>query len=106
MGVSGIETLAAIQAGSRDGHGPPPLENVEPCTLGEAVEVFQRWLFLPDPGLVYAVLGAIAANRLEGDPVWLLAVGPPGMGKTETLQSTAGLPDVHPTGVLTEAALL
>ena len=48
----------------------------------------------------------VAANRLDGDPVWLVLVGPPGGGKSEILTSVAGLRDVHPTATLTEAALL
>jgi hypothetical protein len=66
----------------------------------------RRWLYLPDPQPLCAMLGAVAANRLSGDPVWLLLVGPPGSGKSELLGSLAGLPDVHPAATLTEAALL
>jgi hypothetical protein len=69
-------------------------------------ETFGRWLHLPDPLPLYAVLGAVAANRLEGDPVWLVLVGPPSGGKSELLQAVGDLPDVHPTATLTEAALL
>jgi energy-coupling factor transporter ATP-binding protein EcfA2 len=70
------------------------------------VDTCRRWLHLPEPGALYALLGTIAANRLEGDPVWLLLVGPPGGGKTELLNALSGLEDVHPTATLTEAALL
>jgi hypothetical protein len=38
--------------------------------------------------------------------VWVLVVAPPGGGKSEVLQATCGLPDVHPTGTLTEPSLL
>jgi DNA-binding transcriptional ArsR family regulator len=74
--------------------------------LASTVAVFRRWLHLPDPAALYAVLGAIAANRLPGDPVWLLLIGSPGSGKSELLQAATVLPDVHPTATLTEAALL
>ncbi|MBA3328219.1 MAG: hypothetical protein H0T43_07950 [Solirubrobacterales bacterium] len=52
------------------------------------------------------MLGTVAANLLDGDPVWLLVVGPPGGAKSEILQATAGLPDVHVAATLTEPALL
>ena len=78
----------------------------EPCAIEEAVAVFQRWLWLPDTSAVYATLGAAAANYLDGAPVWLLLVGPPGSGKTETLGSLLALPDVYATAVLSEPALL
>src|SRR5262249_41948961 len=64
------------------------------------------WLLLPDEGSLLAVLGAIAANRLGGDPVWLVLVGPPGSGKSELLAAMTGLADIHPAATLTEAALL
>jgi hypothetical protein len=70
------------------------------------VTTFRRHLHLPDPGAVLVTLAAIAANRAEGDPVWLLLVGPPGGGKTEVLGATVGLSDVYPASTITEAALL
>jgi hypothetical protein len=74
--------------------------------LASVVQTFERWLHLPDPGALLAVLGAVAGNYAEGDPIWLLLVGPPACGKTEILQSCSKLPRMFPTGVLTEAALL
>jgi hypothetical protein len=46
--------------------------------LAAVVETFRRWLYLPDAGPLLVVLGAVAANLLAGDPVWLLIVSPPG----------------------------
>jgi energy-coupling factor transporter ATP-binding protein EcfA2 len=75
-------------------------------TIDDTRAVFREWLYLPDTGALDAVLGAVAANRLDGDPVWLLLVGPPGGGKSEILNAITGLHDAHPTGTLTEASLL
>ena len=75
-------------------------------TLDDARAVFRGWLHLPDTGALDVVLGTIAANRLDGDPVWLLLVGPPGGGKSEILNAVYGLDDTHPAGTLTEASLL
>jgi hypothetical protein len=74
--------------------------------LAECIATFQRHLHLPDPCAVYVTLATVAANRAEGDPLWLLLVGPPGGGKTEVVNALSGLPDVHPAATLTEAALL
>jgi len=74
--------------------------------LEECVEVFQRYLHLPDPAAVYVTLATVASNRTEGDPLWVLLVGPPGGGKTEVAMSVASLSDVFPVATLTEAALL
>jgi hypothetical protein len=79
---------------------------LDPRPVGEVVATFSRWLWLPDTSPVYAALGTVAANRLEGAPVWTLLVGPPGSGKTETLNALLALPDVYATAVLSEAALL
>lgn len=75
-------------------------------SIADTEAVFRRWLYLPDLGPLYVLLGAIAANKLEGDPVWLLLVGPPGGGKTELLNTLAGVPNTYPAATITEAALL
>lgn len=92
--------LAALRA-EREARAGEPAAALEACRA-----TFARWLLLPDPGALYVVLAAVLANRAEGDPTWLLVVGPPGGGKTETLNPLAGLRDVHPAATLTEAALL
>jgi hypothetical protein len=74
--------------------------------LAHVVERFQRTLWLPDPGVIYAVLGTVAANRLPGDPLWLLIVGPPSSGKTEALSALMDLPEYHAVSTFTEAGLL
>jgi DeoR-like helix-turn-helix domain len=77
-----------------------------PTPLDELLAAFHRWLFLPDPGLIYALLGTVAANRMAGDPVWLMLVGASSSGKTEGLLSLARLPHVHIRSVITESGLL
>ena len=69
-------------------------------------ETFGKWLHLPDPGPVDAVLGTVAANRMAGDPTWTLVVAPPATGKTEIIGAVSGLAEVKFTATLTEAALL
>jgi hypothetical protein len=79
---------------------------VAPCTLAGCIATYRRWLHLPDPDQVTAVLGAVAANLLDGDPLWLLLVGSSGSGKTETIDPLDSLPYVHKAATLTEPALL
>jgi hypothetical protein len=74
--------------------------------LTAAVTTFQRWLHIPDPAPLYVVLATVLANRMPGDPVWLLLVGPPGSGKTELLVPLVVLEDMHMAATLTEPALL
>jgi hypothetical protein len=74
--------------------------------IDEAIEVFGRWLILKDPTPLYAVFGAVAANLLEGDPVWLGLIAPPSSAKTEILNSLSGLPNVVQVSTLTAASFL
>ena len=74
--------------------------------LAALVERVQEYMHLPDPGPFVLVLAAVAANRLKGNPVWLMLVAPASSGKTELLDTLLGVPKVHPVATLTEAALL
>lgn len=46
---------------------------------------------MPDASVLYCLMGAVAANMLEGSPVWIMLVGPPSSGKTELLNSLLGI---------------
>jgi Bifunctional DNA primase/polymerase, N-terminal/Primase C terminal 1 (PriCT-1) len=78
----------------------------EPRALADVLEAFRRWLYLPDPGALYVTLGTVAANRMPGDPVWLLLVAASSSGKTEILLSLNDLDEIVLAATLTEAALL
>jgi len=75
-------------------------------TLSDVQSVFTKWLHLPDTLPLYAVLGAIAANHLEGDPVWLGLLAPPSSTKTEIINSLTRLPNLHMVATITPAGLL
>jgi hypothetical protein len=99
---------AQPRSGPRQQQAPPaaPAPAVAPCSIKQTLNVFESWLILPDPTPVYAMLGAVAANLLPGDPVWLGIIGPPSSAKTEILNSTSGLPYVRQAATLTPAGLL
>ncbi len=82
------------------------LKKVCPVNLADALAVFGRWLHLDDEAPVLAVAAAVVANLADGDPVWLLVVGPPSGGKTEILQACAQLPFIIGAATVYEAALL
>jgi hypothetical protein len=90
----------------RPPHAPPSEPVSPPMSLATLEQTFQRWLYMPDLGPLHTYLGTIAANRMAGDPVWLMLIGGPGWGKTETLLSGAKLPAMHIAATLTEASLL
>ena len=74
--------------------------------LKQTLEVFDQWLLLEDPTPILATLGTVAANFLDGDPVWLGVIGPPSSAKTEILNSAASLPHIFQIATFTPAALL
>jgi hypothetical protein len=78
----------------------------DPWPIDQVLNVFDRWLILRDTAPIYAVLGTVAANLLEGDPVWLGLIGPPSSAKTEILNSTLMLPNVVQAATLTPAGCL
>jgi hypothetical protein len=80
-------------------------EPLRRTSLADLRAVFRRHL-VGNGDLIVAVLGAVAANRLAFDPVWLFVVGPPSSGKTERLMAAIGLPDVHLLSDLTVGGLL
>lgn len=75
----------------------------------EAVhEAFRRWLGSEyDLDVLSAVLATVAAERLPGDPAWLLIISGPGNAKTETLQATSKIDGAHVISTISsDAALL
>lgn len=68
---------------------------------------FQDFLHLPDPSPLYVVMGTIAANMMQGPPVWLMLIGESSCGKTELLMTLKDIPGVHITSKIKgEQALL
>lgn len=75
-------------------------------TLCDVDRVFQESLHLPDLGALHVVLATIAANRMAGEPVWLLFIGPPSSAKTETVETLSDLPEIYTLSTTTKAGLL
>src|SRR5262249_29011211 len=96
---------AALPSTDPTANGDRPTHTT-PSPLDQLIETYRRHLHLPDPGPLYAVLGTVAANRMPGDPVWLMLVGPSSAGKTELLQPLADLPEVRLAATITVAGLL
>jgi hypothetical protein len=75
--------------------------------LGEAHATFSRWLGEGyDQDALNAVLAAAAVERLDGDPLWLLAISGSGNAKTETVQALAGAGALVTSTIASEGALL
>jgi hypothetical protein len=104
LSAAGQAALKAVPLSPTDKAGQP---------LDAVHEVYLRWFGADyDLGALDCVLCAAAAERLEGDPPWLLVVGGSGAAKTETIMPLTGVADAprpHTVAVSTingEAALL
>jgi hypothetical protein len=75
--------------------------------LANAHHVFARWLGADyDQDALNAVLAAAAAEKLDGDPLWLLLISGSGNAKTETVQALAGAGATITSTISSEGALL
>jgi hypothetical protein len=70
-------------------------------TLADVESVVRKWLLLNDLEPLHVVLGAAAANQLDGDPMWLFVVAPPSGLKTEIIRALNGIDAVYPLSSLT-----
>jgi hypothetical protein len=69
-------------------------------------ETYRKWLYLPYTDVLDVMYGTMLANRLEGDPLWLFLVAPPGGTKTELINSISDAPNVVTTSSLTPKSLV
>lgn len=67
---------------------------------------YANWLHVVDPDIIDVLYGAVLANRLPGDPIWLMLVAPPGMTKTEYLSSFTNAKGIDTISSLTPATLI
>jgi hypothetical protein len=67
---------------------------------------FKKWLSIANADCIDVMFGTVFANRLPGDPLWLLFVAPPGGMKTELLLSLSAARDIMTTTTLTPQSLI
>jgi hypothetical protein len=76
-------------------------------TRSEVHATFKRWFGEKyDPDVLNAVLATAACHWVTGDPPWLLVIGGPGDGKTETLSTLATAGAMVVSTIISEGALL
>jgi len=87
--------------------GEEPSEDSErPISNKALIKKYKKWLKMKDYRIVEILYGAVFANRLEGDPIWLFVVGPPGCGKSEMIMSMSGSKIVYALTSLTQNSLI
>jgi hypothetical protein len=76
-------------------------------TLSLVHAIFEKWLGKDyDLATLDAVLAVAAAERLPGDPAWLLIISGSGNAKTETVQATSKLGAHVVSTIVSDGALL
>jgi len=67
---------------------------------------FRKWLHMPDINAVKISLATIISNQIEGDPVWMFLVAPPGGCKTELINAASGAAKTYMISSLTTHSLI
>ena len=70
------------------------------------IEAYKQWLHFEEPEVLSVLFGSLFANRLEGEPIWLFLVAPPGGMKSELIMSLSGHPSIYATTSLTPHTLI
>lgn len=79
-----------------------PYEPTGPIPTYQEVEAkFKEYFHMEDSTALKVALATVAVNRADGDPLWLLIIGPPSSLKTEIIRSLSRVPGVHPMSSLT-----
>lgn len=78
------------------------LPSMPPIDLKTCKEVIAKWLYYNDPTVVDLVLATTLSVVTNEDPVWLLLVSAPSMGKTELLRALEGSPLTYYIGSVTK----
>ncbi len=78
--------------------------------IGAALEavksLFRRHLYFSDDNVIDLVLGIVAGNHFDSDPIWLHLISPPSGGKTELLYSIFDCPETYFLSDFTAASLI
>jgi hypothetical protein len=75
-------------------------------TLKDVHAAYRRWLHLPNTDAIDVMLATALSHRIEGPPVWMFLVSPPGGAKTITMEGLIGYEHSYSTSSLTSHALI
>ena len=77
-----------------------------PPSLDQLREVFNKWLFLKDTDAIETVMAVHLSQIIDGPPIWMFLVAPPGGAKTEIIGSLSLCDQTYMTSSLTPHALI
>lgn len=74
--------------------------------LADVYTVFKKWLYLDSTEGIDIMLATYLSQQIDGEPVWMFIVGPPGSAKTETLSSLSWVDHAYMTSSVTPHSLI
>lgn len=89
-----------------DGEEAEASKNYKKLDSKGLYKIFSKWLKTENDEPLAITMATILANRIEGDPLWLLIVAPPGGMKSELLMSLMNVEETHHVSSLTPHALV
>ncbi len=75
-------------------------------TLDQVHQEFKKWLYLDSTDAIDIMLASVVSQQIDGEPIWLFLVGPPGSAKTETLSTLSWVENAYMTSSLTPHSLI
>ena len=72
----------------------------------DVIEAYTKWLHLKDTDVIDIMYGSIIANRMEGEPIWLFLVAPPGGTKSELIMALNNCIEIMAISSLTPHTLV
>ncbi len=96
----------AIPNATPEGTAAVPAFAGKRVTHLEVAEAYRKWLHMPSDECLQIMFGAVFANKMQGDPLWVFMIAPPGGSKSELLMSLSKHPMVESTTSLTPHTLV
>ncbi|TXH09895.1 MAG: hypothetical protein E6R03_16050 [Hyphomicrobiaceae bacterium] len=75
-------------------------------TLADVERTFRKWLYLDSMDALHVMLATVVSQTIDGAPIWVFLVAPPGGSKTEHLNSLSWVQQVYMTSSLTPHSLI
>jgi hypothetical protein len=101
--------IAPVSSGlSSEAMEPSPDEvfNGVRITSEEVAAAYRKWLYLPSDEVLKIIFGVVFANKIQGEPLWMFLVAPPGGSKSELLMSLSKHSMIETTTSLTPHTLI
>lgn len=84
----------------------PTKAKAELVPYKDVIAGYMKWLHIPNADFLNVIYGTILANRLQGEPIWLFLVAPPGSSKSVSLMSFQHADRIVTTTSITPHALI